>query len=280
MALLSWLNQRTPDIYTPAPPPPRVTQRPSIPEPQAAAPDDPEMEAIDESGELALEPIYGMIDYCDSRGQETRRRITLQKLKTGRNGHLLQAICHERKALRSFRCDRIECFITDDGEVIETAEFFREHLFIELGELAAPNRNAVRKPEVMAPRAIRDELNAALFVLVAAAKTDGEFHPEEIDAICIYIEDELNSEPMFSRFRDAITIELLDGLTDMVRRIRPQRRTLAEHIATISRFDEVRLARFRKALEKVVMADGKFVAPELSFVFDFEELCAGYPAAE
>ncbi len=41
------------------------------------------------------------------------------KLVPGPRGMQLQAICHERKAFRCFRVDRIGAFISLDGEILE-----------------------------------------------------------------------------------------------------------------------------------------------------------------
>ncbi|APX21726.1 Tellurite resistance protein TerB [Salipiger profundus] len=100
-------------------------------------------------------------------------------------------------------------------------------------------------------------MRPALSILVTAAQSDGEFHPEELDAICQFIENELMVGARCERFREQISIDVLDQLTEIVHRMRPQRSSLPGYITRILEFAPDERARFASALEHVIIADGK-----------------------
>ncbi len=109
------------------------------------ADDDPEdipgEQAIEESRSDPpdLPDVAGInfaIDYLDSRGRASTRRVTLHRFRmTSKGALLLYARCHERRAERSFRVDRIQSVIDLDGEVRDCGPFFSEALDIDLDEL-------------------------------------------------------------------------------------------------------------------------------------------------
>lgn len=150
------------------------------------------------------------IDYLDSTGTLSRRRITMREIYTNGDRTYVQAFCHERRAARSFRFDRIIEVIDIDGECHDPRRFFTESLglvFPTVEQVSAPpkppsparadqaqTRNRAAKPDVrttdkpgMAQRRVaRDGLR----VLVALARADGELHPEEPEVILDYIAEQ------------------------------------------------------------------------------------------
>jgi hypothetical protein len=59
-----------------------------------------------------------MIEYVDSKGRGSSRRITVYSIQGGRSGiPSLFARCHERQSTRQFRVDRIKCCIDYNGEI-------------------------------------------------------------------------------------------------------------------------------------------------------------------
>jgi len=279
MAFLNWLLRHAPDIETPVPPTPVVLGKPDVPAPPPNVPDPDEcenLEQVDERGEITLEPVYCVIDYCDSSGHQTRRRITLLKASRGPHAPMLMAICHERKAMRTFRCDRIECFITDEGEVIETQEFFKDCLFIDLADLCP---DPVEAKVLGQAQAIREMLRPALSVLVTAAKCDDEFHPAELDVICCYIEDELNSPKFQKLIKGVPLLDILDQLTTIVEKMRPSREALPGYLIKISEMSSHRLDRLTNALRDLILADGRIVAEETLLISELAELRASIDGA-
>lgn len=86
----------------------------------AGADDEPDVEGLDPAREAIMGATFA-IEYTDATGNETRRRITALQFRDG----CLMARCHERRALRTFRMDRITCVIDRQGVVYGTEEFFR-----------------------------------------------------------------------------------------------------------------------------------------------------------
>ena len=254
MSVFDWLIRRTPDIDTPAP---IVVLSP---EPFTPDADDPEeTQALEEfvDGVIELEPIYTVIDYVDAKGAASRRRITMLRLKQASGGVSLHAVCHERGAFRMFRCDRIQCFIEPDGEVIDTATFFRDTMLVDLAAApAVPSAPASSAPALLAAKELRERLRAPLAVLVAAARADDEFHPEELEVIAQYIESEVLILARASAHFQGVTVEVLDALLHLVAKMRTQRSSLPTYLRTIGKMSDDRKARFLRVLERLVAADG------------------------
>lgn len=269
MLLLRWLAGRAPAIETPPPALPEVSTRPHVPSPIGTT-DDAEMavsERPSDAGEADLEPVYCVIDYCDAGGNKTRRRITLVKMRTGPNAPMLTAICHERRAMRTFRCDRIECFISDVGEVIETEAFFRDTMYVNVadfyptGKRPSDEIDAAREAALRTAKNVREALKYQLRLLITAARCDEVLHPAELDVICRFIEDEIEQPYIAEGSGRFITIEVLNHLTTIMSRSRPYRESLPTTINAIAQLEDDKLDRLTDALRDVILADGK-IAPE------------------
>lgn len=275
MKILAWLIGQAPDINTPPPPPPVITGAPPRGFPSPDTIDADELDRPDDTGTIALDELYCLIDYVDAQGMQTRRRITLLKVARGPHAPLLTAICHERRALRTFRCDRIECFIDDDGVVTTCPDFFRDTLRIDLEDLASAS-TSVGAGDIA--REIRAHLRPFLSVLVTAARCDGNFHDEELDAICQYAERELFNGSLGWKFRNQVTVEVLDELTPIIRKMRPHREYLPQCLERIADLPEDDYKRFVRALEHVIVADGVVVADELELINDLGNFLADVQA--
>lgn len=119
----------------------------------------PESPAWSASG-LAL-----LIRYSDSRGRTTQRRISVISVGAGEDAFLLRAFCHERRAPRCFRSDRIaEAIDMATGEVIEDIT-----AWLDGGG------------EPSTPRQALQAAHDGLIVLTFLAKCDGELHAAELD---------------------------------------------------------------------------------------------------
>lgn len=114
MAILDVLRRRATQVRPPEP---------------APAPGTTVGIAVDDDLSEDMEPTspgYGasgmamQIRYRDSRGRGSMRRISVISVGGAESGFLLRAFCHERRAPRSFRSDRIEEAIDlATGEIIE-----------------------------------------------------------------------------------------------------------------------------------------------------------------
>lgn len=269
MGLLDWLFGRAPDIDTPAPPVQPPASRRYIP-PPGPEPDIEEDVSEDQITDVIdLDEIYVAMDYTDAKGKETRRRITMLRLVRGPVSPILRAICHERRALRSFRIDRISCFITGDGEVIEPDRFFREILRID------PSSLGPDQVELTA-RKLRERIRAPVSILLVAGWSDGELHPEELDVIQRYAERHIlhliDSGEYDESTEGEVRMAELDRLNKMIAMMRPQRRSLPRYIRRVTEFDAEQFDIFRRTIEEVIMADGKLHPDELAFLDELSQI--------
>ncbi|WPY93184.1 hypothetical protein T8T21_08590 [Limimaricola variabilis] len=261
--ILEWLEGRSPDIDTPPAFPDNLLNVHGL-----TSTDSADMhEVADEAVEL--EPVFAVIDYCDATGAKTRRRITMRSLSRGPNAPILRAICHERRALRAFRCDRIQCFVDEDGVVTECHGFFREIMGIDLGGLAP----AVDPQALNLARRARDRLRPMLSVLVAAARSDGHLHPEELDAILRYAETEALRLEDEGEFDGPITLEVLDQLARLLVHMAPQRSSIENYYERTRDLSGAAEINFERALREVILADGQIAAGEVAFA---EELITSF----
>ena len=227
-----------------------------------------------------LEPVYTVIDYRDASGQETRRRITMLSLYPGPKAPMLTATCHERKAYRSFRCDRIQWFLEPDGEAIRPDNFFRDTMGIDLADIpvttpanARPSRKAP-PPELDTARKIREKLRPTLSILIAAARADDELHAEELDVIYCFAEDAAIEMAAAGRLPAHPTIEVLNHLNRSIAKMRPQGHTVASHLKKVLNLPQADYQRFAAALDAVIDADGHVALGEELFLADLAQLRA------
>jgi predicted DNA-binding transcriptional regulator YafY len=72
-----------------------------------------------------------VLDYRSASGTKIVRRVHVTQSQYRRDGRLyLIGFCHYRLAPRTFRVDRVLCFATPDGEVIDTRRFLIDRLAI------------------------------------------------------------------------------------------------------------------------------------------------------
>lgn len=271
MGIFDWLFRKTPAAFDP---PPRIgngddfapmgiteeIRRPTSPAP-------PQSEVTPLLGiqptirRSPLDPIFAMIEYRDAEEQLTRRRVTLRTAED-RDGILyLLAYCHERQALRTFRADRVQCVISQDGEVESARHWLNEitsGLTWETVDARAPQKT--KMPAKAAPTstytALRRELSPALTVLIAAARSDDILHPREISSIMIYLENEAFD------LRDAGKIPGNPNADDFakmertIRRLRPTKEDIAANAEAILGLPKPRLNKLAIALAKTAEADG------------------------
>lgn len=266
MGILDHLTRQAPNITTDAPPLPDALARDADRlRALAGAVDDADTDPA--GGRIDLEPVFTVIDYCDARGNRTRRRITLRSIEQGSVAPVLRAICHERKALRSFRCDRIEWFLEDDGEAIAPDTFFAEVLAIDLDRIGEPETDE-SDLEIQFADDLREMIGSPLVVLVAAARADDEFHEAEAFAIRQFAEQSLEQMVKQGRLLDFPTGRTMDQLDRLIRRMRPTDDDIVTHFTRTCQLPAQSLNRFMRALEEVINADGRIDFAEEDFLDD------------
>lgn len=136
-----------------------------------------------------------IIEYEDAQGEASTRRVTVIEIRRAAGGApALYARCHERRAMRLFRVDRITSCIDFDGEVHnDVAAFMRDSfgMTAELSPAAPP-----RQPEHRVWGAIRRAHAAHLMLLTALSHADAEMIPEEVDVIVDWCERRAIAEGM------------------------------------------------------------------------------------
>ncbi|WP_156122238.1 hypothetical protein [Aureimonas altamirensis] len=189
-----------------------------------------------------------MIEYRDSRGRVTSRRITVFGIKDGKGQvPLLMCRCHERKANRSFRVDRILTCIDYDGEVhgdvpLYLSEAFGMSFAVASRAEEADERNSW--PRVMAC------IKPHATLLAALSHSDGLMLDEELDEAtdhCVWMADHYGFTSS-QGFRSKIRA--------YVKRQKPTRGSVWDACAKLREEDRIAEAEFFRAAIRVIDADG------------------------
>jgi len=147
--------------------------------------DDVTMVTPEEAAEVYDECLAGhtlMIEYCDASGEQSRRVITIRSFSSGRPGYL-NAVCHERRAFRQFRLDRISTIIDRHGEIFEPAErYFEERFKLRGAGLFSRGLETEAEENKRILNTVRD----GLICLSALAGADGFLHADEVEALLRY----------------------------------------------------------------------------------------------
>lgn len=273
MRFFEWLRGRTPDLTSDAP---------AISIKGIGAHDDPVTVEAADSPEIATpardqEPAeiadyFCAIEYRDAAGAFSRRRVTLRRAYAADAGHYIDAICHERKALRTFRTDRILSVIDQFGEIHDARMFFTETFGLDLST-ATINREhkeaeGLDPNRIVAQRAamLRKRLHAELTLLVAIARSDSSFHIEELDAIEQFVEDSAARLVEAGNLPDVFGPPEFDCLRPIIKGMRPQRDSLDGCVRALLSSDNASVERFLNAAHAVVQADGIIAEAEIDML--------------
>jgi hypothetical protein len=220
------------------------------------APSRPE---IDGHRKFILEPFFSMIEYCDTDGVFSRRRVTMRNIIDRGDRRYLQAFCHERNAMRTFRLDRITCLISEDGEVEDAEAFFDDVLAtaeVETLTVPTPLVHGPKAATVTTYTQIRRHLTPAIALLTATARSDDVLHPEEMNRILTYIEKEGEVAWKAGMVATCLTVDDLDKLERTIRRIRPTREDIGEALMGLRSWPTDAMKRLAHALASTALADG------------------------
>jgi tellurite resistance protein len=216
------------------------------------------------------EALAFIIEYEPMPGTIQRRRIRLLGVSNASTSPWINAICYERKQVRTFRLDRIRAIISpQDGTLHDPARF--------LIDVAGVRPELLRSSGPEEPLALgaqlRDLMRAPLSILVTAARSDGKLEPREIDAIMDWARKDalhLVREGLVLRGEKA---QALAVLRDMAIMLRPDPEDLEAYVKTIRGWDSERRAQnFVDALGGVIKADGTVTETEMAFIEEFNRL--------
>lgn len=285
MKIIAWLRDRTP---AQSDPPPQIVLAGKADEhglqgvvlsdhDEAESNDRQQDHSPTEIRRFLLEPYFSMIEYTDAAGNFSRRRVTMRHVDDNGETRTLFAYCHERRAMRAFRLDRISCLIDQDGEVEDAAPWFDEILAVsDVAQIANPRpRSTTNDDHTVTPyTALRRQITPPLTVLIAAARSDDYLHPKEVQKILRYAED----EAAFLRDRGLLPgnpeAEEYEKLERTIRRLRPTREDLEAGFAAVAKLDVARQRHLARALAETAAADGRVDEIEAAIIEEFHEIGA------
>lgn len=215
--------------YAPRPPSigPSLNVRVSI-----SSEDDEEIIRTPEKAGKPVRDFIGhayLLHYRDSRGAESRRRITIREIRIKQDVLHVWAFCHEREAARLFRVDRImDLMDLKTGELVDVIPF--------CSGLAQEDTT----------RAALRELRQEIAVLAFVARCDGYFHELENAAIVEHVLDRRNYDPAIRQ----------DELASEIGKVRADSHLFESGVVAIGRMGETRLRQFERAIIRVIDADG------------------------
>ena len=131
-----------------------------------------------------------MIEYVDSEGQPSTRRIAVWGIQRGAQSvPILAALCHERQAARSFRTDRVKAVIDYDGTVHEPPTSFFADVFGMPMDAASRTQYSptVSEDEIVFRGQIRSLVRQEAVLLAGVSHSDGGMIPSEISVIVNYL---------------------------------------------------------------------------------------------
>lgn len=198
------------------------------------------------------------IEYISAGGERSVRRITVWSIKANTGGiPLLLARCHERKADRTFRVDRIRSCIDYDGEVFEDVpRFLNENFGMSLSVASK------RPSETERWSSIRMLIADDAVLLSAIGRVDLSLHPAETQEATKYL------CALAERAAPALQSEEVEMVRRYVGRLRPDERSIARAVDKVAARDPLRIQETLLAAVRVMDADGRRHPAETALLND------------
>jgi len=189
-----------------------------------------------------------MIEYQNADGLVSVRRITVFSISERKDGRLLlRARCHERKATRSFRVDRIRCCIDYDGEVFEDVPSFLDQTF-GMAQKASTREFGVSAAARAA--ALREMVGDQAVLFRAMAFADFFIGESEVNACVQVLANTIERAGVVCSQGDCQWLERY------FRRLRPSEVTIRAAVNSMSAKSAREKDRFLRDLVAVMDADG------------------------
>lgn len=184
----------------------------------------------DEVGGLAW-----FIEYEDSSGDISERRITIRSVFEKSKVYYINAFCHERGAFRQFRLDRVvEATDLATGEVLDDYPDIEKRLITLAPEgVEAETKNALR------------ESKAALIILSYLSRCDGNYHPAEEDVIFKFIADQFFEKNLDEKI-----------ISKHIKRLYPHEGDFARAVKSLHKKDARYVSSVLKYSGQLIAADG------------------------
>lgn len=218
--------------------------------------DDPVEESNLQEFQVSLEGQSIGVEYINSKGQESRRILTLRQIKSMPDGRrLIIAFCNTRKSIRTFRLDRIQSVFDFDGQVFEPEAFFEE--LLTGYDIEMPTTSKAIDIFLLAMDAIH--------ILTALARIDGEFHKSEMAQILEFVQT----------LAEEANLAFSPGDRQMIaRRIYrhyPERETVFRALSELQTRDRQFLDRTLTYCGKVIDADGQHSPEEIELIMEIKD---------
>lgn len=200
-----------------------------------------------------------MIEYVDSKGNSSTRRITVFQIVKGINGvPSLMARCHERQAMRQFRVDRIKACIDYDGEIFDNVPTFLVETF------GISIQHATAKPDSAAAdvwQSIVAKIRPRAALLAAVSRSDGIVRSVETEVAAAYLvrHVERDGEQMVSP-------DDFKRINTYLRRLRPTEEAIDRAIEYLRGCDEADIVNLFRACVDVMRADGREHPLEINLI--------------
>lgn len=221
-------------------------------------PDNFEDDDVDDDLKIEPSDLSGIsmgIQYCDTKGNVSNRRITCLSVKPKPNGdYYIYAKCHERKHFRSFLYSRItEIIDWDTGEIHEDKDAYFYELFgKEIAELAKVNFDVLAA------------CRPGLTFLTAVAYADGRLDECEIDKIMLYCDD-------YCSYQNIMLIDdEFTRIRKFISRYNPTEHHLNETLRYFSRRKNDHQVLLRHA-NKVANSDGVLAPEEFELILELDQ---------
>lgn len=223
-----------------------------------------------------------IIDYVDAEGRTSTRRITVWDIDRGAGGcPMLVATCHERRAKRHFRIDRIRAVYDFDGVVqeplgeflVETFGMSRrlvERRYDETEE--AEGNGRVRMPFLLKSDDLWKRVRATcrrrgVPLLCLLARADRDLHPAELALIERYAVNCCREAAI------ELTEREVGKLNGYLSRLRPSEKAVSRCLDLASQWSSRDLMHLLETCAHVVKADGIVHPQEMeAFAFFVKEL--------
>lgn len=212
---------------------------------------------LDSTDSAVAEGQTFQIEYIDSKGVPSSRRITVWEIKISGSGHVsLFARCHERNAMRQFRIDRIKCCIDFDGEVHDDVPQFLEEAFGQDLFTLSQNNGSLRQT------AIFERFSNHATLLVALSKLDGKFTEFELTEIASYLARRIE--------RDTGPLSEIEigRLVRYLRRLRPTPESISNAVMALADGSPDEKQELLRTAFQVARADGTIDESERLFLND------------
>lgn len=194
------------------------------------------------------------IEYRDSRGQISVRRVTAWHLTTNWEGvPRMLGYCHERGAQRTFRLDRVIAAVDVDGHRYQPPDAFFTEIF------GMPPKVAAAKPPKI--DRVREICHSDITLLSAMAHSDGHADLDEIGVIIDHCAEECRRANV--DMDEACEIRL----RNFIARNRPTSRQIGAALDRLCN-DSDRAVRIISSASAVMEADGRLLKGERRLLDD------------